>query len=782
MMKHIIFILVFVIGPLHARAQVEQMVLCNLSDNRTGFAIPFARIAIGSSTTYSNEKGLFECRSGDSISISHPLYEPLSSVLTSSDSVLTLLLKRKEEELLKYSGVLLPEDFLKIFHREMALNDPLTIEHFETFSQSIVNIYSSSNTTNHSQKQFLRSYELTEMLKFKAPNNKYHKIIHSHFSSGDTSRISYIPINIYSDSPYEKFLYLEENYFLNPLHPDAQARYNYSLVDSIQDTDATIYVVYAFPKKKSFFGVEGLYYIESGRYAITAFSYSTLPEKLLQSRSNTSYRKLQSGRYFRRAIFGQTILTDIPKQGKTTIVELDVRVAEPSILSVDSAAERKNLDMVFFNKKDSVKAEEIWTMDKMIDPQKEELRYIRKDTSEGKYVLDDWIRLMVNVYEGKAALRLPLVDLNNVLSINQFEYLRLGLGVQTQRELSNRFTLGGYFGYGFRDNQIKYGGNIGLFIGTRRTSLLSYTYKKDLLEPGRIKYIERRPNYLRNFFAKEMDDIVSHSISFSGTITPALLTKLSLSAFELNPNYHYRYLLMPGDENVDNVFNFTEVTAQFRMATPFRSNKNLRDLIIGDRTFYPALFLNLNRGLKDFMGGEFNYWKLTALLEGDLNFKSRGTMDAAIETGIMTQNTPYQVLFNGHGSASSLVSIIVKNSFQTLPLYKYASDRFLNTYLKYSFPPWKFRKSKFRPELALATNMGWGILRGRKDLHISNDVSVKEYGQGYYEIGGIIDNLLRVKIYNYLYGGLGIGLFYGYGADDHENRFAVRVTYDIGSL
>ncbi len=152
-------------------------------------------------------------------------------------------------------------------------------------------------------------------------------------------------------------------------------------------------------------------------------------------------------------------------------------------------------------------------------------------------------------------------------------------------------------------------------------------------------------------------------------------------------------------------------------------------------------------------------------------------MGVAVEAGIMQLDMPYQVLFNGHGSASSLVSIIVKNSFQTLPLYKYASDRFLNTYLKYSFPPWRFSKRNFSPELALATNVGWGIMKGRQDIHVSDVVSVKEYGKGYYEIGGIIDNLVRIKFFNYLYGGLGIGLFYGYGADDRENSLQSGSTY-----
>ncbi len=545
------FLVIFfiVLGPLPLSAGLEQKVICSLHDSQSGFVIPFASIKVDSAITYSNEHGLFECHIGDSIHISHPLYKHFFTVLTSSDTTQTFTMERITKDDLKKNSKPLLEVFLGRFHDHMAQNDPMGIKQFETSAQTLVNIYSTGLKNDYKQKRFSRSYVLTEKIKFKAPDNKYHKVLYSHFSDGDTSRVSYIPINIYNNSPYNKFISFNNTNYLNPLHPDAEERYDFFMVDSIADGDQTIFLVYATPNKKSFFGIAGLYFIENSGYAVTAYSFSTLPESLLHSQTNTLYRRLNSGRYFHKDIYAQSINPRIPKNNETTYVELHVRIAVPVIQSTDSIADKKRVDMVFFSEADSSKAGDIWTMDKMIDPQQKELKYFKKDTAAGKYVTDDWLRLLVNLYDGRAAIRLPLVDLKNVLSINQFEYVRLGVGMQTRPELSNRFTFGGYVGYGFKDNQFKYGGNFGLFTGERRNTLFSYTYKKDLLEPGRVVYLEQRPNYLRNFFAKEMDNIVLQNISFSREIVPSFTMKIGLSASELKPNYDYEYLLVPANEN-----------------------------------------------------------------------------------------------------------------------------------------------------------------------------------------------------------------------------------------
>ena len=77
-------------------------------------------------------------------------------------------------------------------------------------------------------------------------------------------------------------------------------------------------------------------------------------------------------------------------------------------------------------------------------------------------------------------------------------------------------------------------------------------------------------------------------------------------------------------------------------------------------------------------------------------------------------------------------------------------------------------------------NLGWGKISGRKDIH--ENIEVRDYKNGYFEAGFLLNNLLRLKIYNYFYGGLGLGTFFGFGPDAKKGSWAIRISYEIGVL
>lgn len=82
--------------------------------------------------------------------------------------------------------------------------------------------------------------------------------------------------------------------------------------------------------------------------------------------------------------------------------------------------------------------------------------------------------------------------------------------------------------------------------------------------------------------------------------------------------------------------------------------------------------------------------------------------------------------------------------------------------------------------MAFALNLGWGRIKGSKEIH--ENIEVRDYPEGFYEVGVLFNNLLRLKIYNYFYGGLGIGTFVGFGPDAEDGAFAIRLSYEIGTL
>ena len=167
-------------------------------------------------------------------------------------------------------------------------------------------------------------------------------------------------------------------------------------------------------------------------------------------------------------------------------------------------------------------------------------------------------------------------------------------------------------------------------------------------------------------------------------------------------------------------------------------------------------------------------------MNSDIRLNRQAELDIVLDGGVMTIDQPYQIMYGSPGTEFKLTGIIINNAFQTMKLYGFFTDRYVHSFINYNFGNVIFRKSKFKPELALALNLGWGKIKGNKDIH--EKIEVRDYPEGYFEAGIMLNNLLRLKIYKYFYGGLGVGTFVGFGPDAENGSFAIRLSYEIGTL
>ena len=92
-------------------------------------------------------------------------------------------------------------------------------------------------------------------------------------------------------------------------------------------------------------------------------------------------------------------------------------------------------------------------------------------------------------YGEKVALkRIPIkfidLDISKSLIYNKYEGVRLGLGAYTNENLIKFFSLGGFFGYGLKDHQWKYGGEFILTIDKDKELELHGIHQNTLRETG----------------------------------------------------------------------------------------------------------------------------------------------------------------------------------------------------------------------------------------------------------------------------------------------------------
>ena len=432
---------------------------------------------------------------------------------------------------------------------------------------------------------------------------------------------------------------------------------------------------------------------------------------------------------------------------------------------------------LFSYEKDTAK-DETWMMRQVVD--REKLEYIKRDTAEKKFVLSNTLSWMYNIYDGRIAYRMRFFDINNVFAINKFEAVRIGLGLQSHENLSDVFTFGGYAGYGIGDRKFKYGGNVGAYFGKSRNNLLAVRYTRDLLEPGLVNYLEKRQDLVRDFFTSRMDEYFSTQVSLRTKINAYFTSSLVFNNYSLHPLYDYTYNPNMRELTGDQIFKFTETSFLFNIGTPFSDNPNLRNILYRSKKIRSNLFLNLTKGWDTKVGGEFDYWKFNGRLMSNIRISGQSNLDIVFDGGIMKKDMPYQINYVGPGTEFKLTGIIINNAFQSMKLYGFFADRYFHSFMNYNLGNIFFKKSKFKPELAFALNSGWGKIAGRKEIH--EHIEVRDYSEGYYEAGVLLNNLLRLKIYNYFYGGLGIGTFYGFGPDAEHGAFAIRISYKLGTL
>ncbi len=86
---------------------------------------------------------------------------------------------------------------------------------------------------------------------------------------------------------------------------------------------------------------------------------------------------------------------------------------------------------------------------------------------------------------------------------------------------------------------------------------------------------------------------------------------------------------------------------------------------------------------------------------------------------------------------------------------EFLSNKYIAFYFTHDFGKLLYQSKHFKPEFAVATNVGFGWL----DFSKSNtNIEYNTMEKGYYESGILINNLLNLRIYS-----LGIGGFYRYG-------------------
>ncbi|MCY7351893.1 MAG: DUF5686 and carboxypeptidase regulatory-like domain-containing protein [Cytophagaceae bacterium] len=341
---------------------------------------------------------------------------------------------------------------------------------------------------------------------------------------------------------------------------------------------------------------------------------------------------------------------------------------------------------------------------------------------------------------------------------NNVEGLRFRAGIRTNTEFSRKWVFNGYLAYGTGDGRFKYGAN-GQYILSRKPWLVlvaaqSYDLERIGLTSEAVgnnslfAAYSRFGMYRRGFFQNES------FVYFRGEVTKGFTPTIGLRHRTFDPLYPFLYKVRPEDPGspMANSYDHTELVFEARYARHevFLLNDNERVSLGNDNR--PVLTLRYHLGLRNTLGGDFNYHRFSGQLGQSFRVGALGRSRYVLTGGFTPSTLPYPLLFPHLGNQSAFY---VENAYNLMNFYEFISDHYGAVRFEHNFEGLLFnrlpaiRRLKWR--LLVNANALWGGVRqANRDMIVERDTQgrlVPGFGslgsRPYVEVGYGIENILK---------------------------------------
>lgn len=772
----------------------QNLVDVYVKDAATGFNQPFVKITdlTDSSESLSGINGIFQASPGDQLLLEHFLYKPATWTVNAADSIQIVYLELLDIEKLELSGDSLGRAIFNQFQDTMQIKGYKRLPYLKYELVNDLKLFARERSRKYKRdlddlQRYLSVISIEENISEGPKKNKM-RVAYSKTVTKDSTIISQnnttlIPGHLQNISPLNEYITIGDMEFYNPLNPKAIKRYTHYHLGQLQFNENVLDVVLSKPKSsKKFASIVAVLYFDAETGHLKGSTYR--PAKaLIPWQFNSDYINLPSMTGLQNKVSYDFYIKKVPRRIYDTRGTF-FSSKDKFQFSRDSAIVKKTDIRVFQSKKDSV--QQVEDAYHNLEPfrESEKLEYLSRDTTEQKYLNRKWYDLVVNLALQNVGLKVGSGYFNNVFRINAYEFLRIGVGYQSMNLISERLRFGGYFGFavnpdGINDKGWRLGFNTGVYLGKAKKQYLEYNYKNDVREPGRTFYLDEKKDLIRNFFTSRMGITVSNDIAYASTVNNNFIFKVNIHDFSFDPQFYYWYKTSPEDST--NFFRFSEIGFKMRAGRYSTMNPALSRLLLLKKGYIPTLYFNYVKGYSGILDGQYDYHKFNLKLKSYFQFNEKYHIDFTSEGGISTKDIPYPVAYVGAGNITELASIIVMDAFQTMDLYKYLTDRYVNVFTTFYVNFKAAKKNRMRPRVGLAWNMGWGKFTGDINVHVFEEgEEVRDYRDGFYEAGILFTNFLQIRLLGLLRGEFGMGVFYNVGPfDEDTSRLALRATYKI---
>lgn len=366
------------------------------------------------------------------------------------------------------------------------------------------------------------------------------------------------------------------------------------------------------------------------------------------------------------------------------------------------------------------------------------------------------------------------VDLKYIIKYNNYEGFRPGIGGITNDRLSDKFRIGGYIAYGFKDQDSKFSLGGSARLNEEKNTWLNLYYIDDISEIGSFQYLSdsrvysvfepRLLNVTQFYKHRTWQTNIQHEFS------PKLLGEARISRSRITQIEDYQFV----DDNTiyENNYAVAEVTASARISP----KTNFFTTADGKREYYdgfPKISAQVIQGIKGIVGSDFNYTKFGLKLEYYIKRTNLSSTNFLLEGLYATGDVPLTHLFHAYPNNPTKDEILQRfavagrRSFETMYFGEFFSDKLATLQVRHTLRRFNISK-RFKPELALITRHALGDL-GNRTKH--QGIPFNTLNQIYSESGFEINKILF---------GFGLSFAYRYGyyyLPDFEDNVSFKFTF-----
>ena len=640
-------------------------------------------------------------------------------------------------------------------------------------------------------KQHLFLTEKVSQFQFEKPTLK-ETILGTKMAGFKEPIYEFLGFSLQSFSIYDDKYELFETKYKSPISSTALKEYRYKILDTTSIDKRDVIVLYF--KNKSSKGLEGLLYVDKENHAIAKavmrirgvlditgihkFTYLTEEKiwfpirksfKIVKGKSKEP-AKILGGRIefaaenddttSKKTASDFSYLTS-EMQSFDLVVNNNLKIKK-SFVSIEVKDNANKRDDAFWNQN---RTDSLDT--------RSERTYFVLDSIVSKQNIEKKIKFGRKIINGYVPFGPFDFDLRYLLSYNNYEGFRVGIGGITNDSFSKKLRIEGYTAYGLKDQTVKYNFGTAFRIGHFSNTWIGGSYTDDVREIAStsfatdkrvFKIYDPRPINISTFYNHK-----TWRGYIETRIIPNTETIWQLSHSEISPLFDYTFAY---DSHLYRDFTMSTAMVSIQW-NPFSDLMQTPNGKIEFEKRFPKFAFQFTKSLPNLLANDFDFGKVDARIEYEKKYlngqKSAVSLLAGYSFGVLPLTHLYNTSPNNLTKDKLLqrITIAGKNSFETMYFNEFFSTEFVMLQFKHGFKRVELFK-KVKPSLVLVTRTAWGNLQ-HSERHIG--IEYKTLNRGFFESG--------IEL-NQIYKGFGLTGFYRYGPNQlprFEDNVAVKLSF-----